>query len=157
MPSFQDELALLLPSAYRLALGMLLDPHLAEDMVQEAALDAWRKQGQRRPQSDLRPWFLAIVANRCRGARRSRWSRVLLMSAPPEPAAFGGDSNLDLAVRRALLAVAPTKRLALVLRFYLDLPFDQVATTMGCSENAAKLRVGRAILELRRHLEDVYG
>src|ERR1700687_5544216 len=72
----------LLQQAYRLAFVMLHDHHAAEDAVQEAALKAWRKVSQLREGSDMRPWFLAIVANQCRSTRRTRWWSVLRGEAP---------------------------------------------------------------------------
>ena len=145
----------LLQPAYRLALGMVLDPHLAEDVVQDAALQAWRRRDNRRAGTALRPWFLGIVANQCRTTRRSRWARVLLLNTAVDSPYTDGDAAQRLAVRQALLALPHRKRLAVVLRCYLDLPFEQVASSLGCSENAAKLRVARAFEDLRRSLSDV--
>jgi RNA polymerase sigma-70 factor, ECF subfamily len=51
---------------------MLHDAPAAEDAVQEASLIAWRKLGRLQDQSRLRAWFLGIVANECRNARRRR-------------------------------------------------------------------------------------
>src|SRR5438046_3980948 len=72
-------MSLLEPSlepGYRLACGMLHDSQAAEDAVQEAAFKAWRKLGQLREGSEMRPWFFAIVANQCRSSLRSRWRSV---------------------------------------------------------------------------------
>src|SRR2546423_12687503 len=55
---------------FRLAVGMLSDASLAEDAVQEALLNAWRKLHTFREGSNVRPWFLTIVANQCRTVRR---------------------------------------------------------------------------------------
>ena len=57
--------------AVRLAYGMLRNSALAEDASQEAALRAWRSRRNLREDSELRPWFLAIVANCCRDVWRS--------------------------------------------------------------------------------------
>jgi DNA-directed RNA polymerase specialized sigma24 family protein len=43
-------------------------------------------------------------------------------------------------------------RLAVVLRYYLDLPASEIAVLLGCSENAAKVRVSRAVAALRAAL-----
>ena len=68
----------LLNPAYRLAAVMLADRHAAEDAVQEASIKAWRKLRQLHGDAtSLRPWFLSIVANECRMARRQRWWSVL--------------------------------------------------------------------------------
>src|SRR6266478_2832242 len=63
--------------AFRLALGLLHDANEAEDAVQEAAFKAWRRLGNLREGTSLRPWFLAIVANQCRTVSRRRWWSVV--------------------------------------------------------------------------------
>src|SRR6202521_646234 len=82
----------LLDPAYRLAAVMLEDRSTAEDAVQEASLKAWRKLGQLRGDvGSLRSWFLSIVANECRMARRQRWWSVVRlpeMERPADPADF---------------------------------------------------------------------
>lgn len=80
-PAFETVLATLLEPGYRLACAMLHDPQAAEDAVQEAAFKAWRKIGRLKAGHELRPWFLGIVANECRSARRARWRSVLTMPA----------------------------------------------------------------------------
>src|SRR6202165_6205820 len=75
--AFEVLLKPLLEPGYRLAGGMLQDHQAAQDAVQEAAVRAWRKLRQLRDGSDMRPWFLGIVANECRSVRRSRWWSVM--------------------------------------------------------------------------------
>ncbi len=57
----------------RLAFSMLGDRAEAEDATQEAITRAWKRLPQLRDRGQLRPWFLAIVANQCRNVRRTRW------------------------------------------------------------------------------------
>jgi RNA polymerase sigma-70 factor (ECF subfamily) len=64
--AFEILLQPLLEPGYRLAGGMLQDHQAAQDAVQEAAFKAWRKLRQLRDGSEVRPWFLGIVANECR-------------------------------------------------------------------------------------------
>src|SRR5438067_3589669 len=68
--TFADLLKPLIEPGFRLALAMLHDAQAAEDAVQEASFTAWRKLGRMRDQGRLRPWFLGVVANKCRNARR---------------------------------------------------------------------------------------
>src|SRR6266853_4444847 len=76
--SFSQLIEPLLDPAFRLAAVMLADRDAAQDAVQEASIKAWRKLRQLRGDSrSLRPWFLSIVANECRMARRQRWWSVL--------------------------------------------------------------------------------
>jgi RNA polymerase sigma-70 factor, ECF subfamily len=150
----------LLNPAYRLAAVMLADRGAAEDAVQEASIKAWRKLRQLRGDvGSLRSWFLSIVANECRMARRQRWWSVVKL-AEPQHLRSGGDPSHETSsdLQRALLKLSPDERLPLVLHFYLDLPLDEVARTLGVSESAAKSRIYRAAKRLRSDLtlEEVF-
>jgi RNA polymerase sigma-70 factor, ECF subfamily len=141
----------ILPAAYRLAVGMLRSESDAEDAVQEAVLNAWRNFGRFRPDSDIRPWLFTIVANECRHQRRSRWFSVIRRSEPPDDI-VDETSAIDPAtmdLRRALYRLPHDQRLAVILRFYLDLSYDEVAQTLGISNKAAKSRTYRAVERLR--------
>ena len=72
--AFAELLRPLIEPGFRLALAMLRDPSAAEDAVQEASFTAWRKIGRMNDRGKLRPWFLGVVANKCRNARRNRWN-----------------------------------------------------------------------------------
>lgn len=147
--NFTDLLERLLDPAFRLAMTMLNDRTAAEDAVQEAALKAWRKLDRRRPGSDFRPWFLAIVANECRSARRTRWWQVHRFSEiVPRPARddrWAERMDLDAALDR----LPPHHLEVLSLYYHLDLPIDEVARVLGCSEGAARQRIHRALKALR--------
>ena len=151
---FETELRPLLHGALRLAAAMLLDQAAAEDAVQEAALRAWLRRGNRRPNTELRPWFLAIVANQCREIRRGPWWRLVSLQGDPSEmqraAAPAHEDVLD--IRAALLCLSTKARLALVLRYYLDLPFEEVASIAGCSLGAAKSRARRGEASMRSRL-----
>src|SRR5438034_11836562 len=85
LESFSQLIDPLLGPAYRLAAVMLGDRSAAEDAVQEASIKAWRKLRQLRGDAhSLRAWFLSIVANECRMARRTLWfSGIKLAELPP--------------------------------------------------------------------------
>src|SRR2546430_7243037 len=152
---FGSALEAVLAPAYRLATVMLRDPFAAEDAVQEAAVKAWRKQDQLRGvPASFRSWFLSIVANECRMARRNRWWGVIRMAEPPQDRASVEDSALagrDL--REAIMMLDPADRAALFCYFYLDLPLDEVGRVLGISPSAARSRVYRAAQRLRPGLE----
>jgi len=152
--AFEALLEPLLNQAYRLACGLLHDHQAAEDAVQEAAFNAWRKLPQLREGSEMRPWFFGIVANECRSAKRSRWWSVI-RSSVPEPMEEARDEAVvaGLELRQALRAMDPAKRLVLVLRWYLDLPLDEIATVIGISVDGAESRLLRATNELKKRME----
>jgi RNA polymerase sigma-70 factor (ECF subfamily) len=150
---FEAELQPLMGVAMRLAAGMRLDRDDAEDAVQEAAFRAWRRRGNRRAGTDLRPWFLAIVANQCRETRRGRWASVLRLADPPvRDRSIGDDPAGFLDMSAALQRLPHDVRLAVVLRFYLDLPFEEVAAASGCAVEAARSRVRRGLAALAETL-----
>ena len=143
-------------TAFRLAVTMLRDRGEAEDAVQEATLKAWRAIGRLRPGSNVRAWFLTIVANHCRSQLRSRWWSVVRL---PDTERVGGGGAEDLAIARtdlarALQRLSPEDRLAVYLRFYEDLSIEDVAAVSGTSVAAARSRVHRAVGRLRLTMED---
>ncbi len=150
----------LLNPAYRLAAVMLADRTTAEDAVQEASIKAWRKLGQLRGDvGSLRSWFLSIVANECRMVRRQRWWSVAkLAELRPVHVVTDQFDETSTDLKSALLRLSPEERLPLVLHFYLDLPLDEVARTLGLSPAAAKSRIYRTARKLRSDLtlEEVF-
>jgi RNA polymerase sigma factor (sigma-70 family) len=53
----------------------------------------------------------------------------------------------------ALGRLTPRRRAALVLRYYADLPVDEVAATLGCRVATAKSLIQRALRQLRETVE----
>lgn len=150
-PAFLGLVQPLRPTAQRLAHAMLHSPNEAEDAVQEATLKAWAKIQTFRRGTDFKSWYLTIVANECRQALRSAWWRVILRpfiergsSSPPQDRVDTGDE-----VRRALGRLSHDHQVVIVLRFYLDLSFEEMGRTLCISPRTAKSRTHRALDRLR--------
>jgi RNA polymerase sigma-70 factor, ECF subfamily len=135
--------------AVRLAHALLHNLDEAEDAVQESALKAWRKLGNLKYGSPLRPWFLGIVANQCRSVRRTKWWANRADEEPPEEEAAAVDVAGTLDLKRALANLSYELRLILVLRYYMDMSFEEIALTLAISPKAARSRVERAVHQLR--------
>jgi RNA polymerase sigma-70 factor (ECF subfamily) len=149
----QEFLALVepaLPSAYRLAVGLLRSQLEAEDAVQEAVLKAWQHFGRFHRGSDIKPWLLTIVANECRRQRRSRWWSVVSLPGSVEANVAEPSADLETVdLRRALYRLPYEQRMAVILRYYVDLSFEEVGQTLGVTGKAAKSRTYRALERLR--------
>src|SRR5947209_19576461 len=119
LDSFSQLIDPLLDPAYRLAAVMLGERSAAEDAVQEASIKAWRKLRQLRGDAhSLRAWFLSIVANECRMARRTRWFSVIRLADVPAQTGDEGESNSDM--YNALLRLPPADRTHTGLHFYYE-------------------------------------
>ena len=152
--AFTDLLVPLVQPGYRLACAMLHDSQLAEDVVQEASLIAWRKIKRLDDRSRARAWFLGIVANECRNARRRRWWRGVSLGLPPTLSVASGEDRWvsDADVRDALHRSSHEDQLVVSLYFYLDMPLDEVAAVLGTKVEAARKRLYRAVRRLRPDL-----
>lgn len=147
--TFADLLKPLIEPGFRLALAMLHDPTAAEDAVQEASFTAWRKLGRMADRGRLRPWFLGVVANKCRNARRNRWTSRAELTEDISVVSSEEATMRGADLRRAIARLGRDDRLVVVLYFYLDLPVDEVATVTGASVGATRTRLHRAIKKLR--------
>jgi RNA polymerase sigma-70 factor (ECF subfamily) len=148
--SFDALIGPLVEPGYRLAVSMLGQREEAEDVVQEAAIKAWRNLNQLKDASVVRSWFFSIVANQCRTVRRGRWWSVVRLAAPEQPRPGPEEEAVQRTdLERALRRLGPDDRLALYLRYYMDLPLNEVAAVLGISETAAKSRIHRAAQGLK--------
>jgi RNA polymerase sigma factor (sigma-70 family) len=153
--AFTSLLAPLIQPGYRLACALLHDSSLAEDVVQEASLIAWRKIRRLDDQSKARAWFLGIVSNECRNARRRRWWRVVTLGLPSTISVASSEEKwvTDADVRMALGRLSHDDRLVVSLYFYLDMPLDEVAGVLGTTVDAARKRLYRAVHRMRPDLD----
>ena len=149
--AFMEAIDPLLPMGYRLACGLLRNRDEADDVMQEATLNAWKHRRSVRVGSPVRPWFLAIVANQCRQTVRTRWWSVIRRPDLTSPVRQEGEQEPDQveSLRRGLLKLNDRDRLVLVLRYYLDLSFDDVAATLLISPQSARMRTHRALARLK--------
>lgn len=110
--TFADLLKPLIEPGFRLALTMLHDAGAAEDAVQEASFVAWRKLSRMRDQGRLRPWFLGIVANKCRNARRAKWSVGVDLGVPEHISVVSSDEPIlrGADLRRAIAKLGHADR-----------------------------------------------
>lgn len=148
--------------ALRLAYGIAGNE--AEDAVQDAFVQAFRKLHTFRPDSAFRPWLLTIVANEARNRRRSmsrRTSVELRVRAQPQPVGTASDAlAIEHEQRERLVAavnqLSDDHREVVALRFFAGLSESETAQVLSCPPGTAKSRLSRALDLLRSTLgEDV--
>jgi len=122
-----------------------------DDLYQETWLRVVRAAGRFGRGRPFRPWLFQIAVNCCRDWARRRRVDPLEQTAElqAEPAA-GGTARIDAALdaERLLAALPPAQREVVVLRYYHDLPEDEVAEILDCPKGTVKSRLHHAIARL---------
>jgi len=149
---------------YNLACRMLGDPSEAEDAAQEVFLRAYAKLHTYRPERNFSTWLLSITSHYCIDRLRRRRFTWLSLEAPlasgsltserglPEEAALHDEAREE--VRRLLDSLDPAHRAPIVLRYWYDLSYDEIAEALGITVAAVKSRLHRARLKLARQIRD---
>jgi RNA polymerase sigma-70 factor (ECF subfamily) len=138
---------------------LLGDVEDARDACQDTMLRAHVAFGRLRPGSNPRAWLFRIATNTARttGRRRARGARRLADVAPdglPSWTAASPEHRDDLrAVARAVDALPPRQRAALMLRRFHGLAYADIAASLGGNEAAARANVYQAVRKLRAALE----
>jgi RNA polymerase sigma-70 factor (ECF subfamily) len=142
-----------LDRAYRLAGFILGDAREAEDATQDALLRAWRQRRSLRQLGSAQAWFDRILVNGCRDRLRRRRSSVRWAEVDDAVSSAAADPFASLLARdsvlRALSTLPPEQRIALILRYWADLPIDAVADRLGIPAGTAKSRLHYAMQALR--------
>ncbi len=143
---------------YRVALRVVGNRHDAEEAVQETLLQAWRSMDRFRGDSALSTWLHRICVNCCLMAvrRRKETAEVPegLASTELGPAETA-ELRLDIdSVAQVLRTLPEDQRVAVVLRDFADLSYQEVADVTGASLTAARSRIHRARLAIVGRLAD---
>ncbi len=134
---------------HRLAVRVMGDPTEAEDALQEALLDAWRRIGHFRGESAFSTWMYRVVTNRCLGMLRRRRPVPVEQVDDHVPAPDSPERTAELdagmaALGRALAGLSDDLRVCWVLREMEGLGYADIAQITGASENAVRGRIHRA-------------
>lgn len=153
------------------ATAIVKDPAEAEDVAQETFIRAYRSLARFRGDSSFKTWLYTIATNAARTGlgRRGRRSRVedgsLDDEAGPLAAADvpagGADAETALvrreAIDRALAALPPDLRAAVVLRDVEGLDYKEIAAATGAPIGTVESRIFRARRRLRPLLQPLMG
>jgi RNA polymerase sigma-70 factor (ECF subfamily) len=139
---------------------MLSNADEAEQAAQEAFIRAWTRLDSYNPQHKFSTWLLSITSNYCIDLIRKRRKQLLSIDGPlpphpaltseqasgPEAQAVEGEQQL---VVQSLLETLPEEyREAVVLRYWYDMSYDEIAVVMETSVSAIKSRLFRARRQL---------
>ncbi len=149
---------------FNLAYRMLNERGEAEDAAQEAFMRAYVNLDRYDPERPFKTWLLSITSNHCIDRLRRRRLTWLSLEEPlpPHPALTSDipgpeeallTSERNLLVQEMLADLSPEYRLAVILRYWYDLSYAEIAEMLGTTESAIKSRLFRARQALADYLE----
>lgn len=144
----------------RLSVLLVRDTGTAEEVVQEAFVAMHGRWSRLREPDQALAYLRQSVVNGSRSVLRHRGVVTRHAASQLSPGSrAGGDEAADAMARRdavldALRALPERQREVLTLRYYLDLPEAEIATTLGISRGAVKSHASRGSATLRGLLAD---
>lgn len=168
LPAFNTLVLRHQDAVYSLTLRMLGQPQAAEDVTQEAFINAWRRLDSFRGGS-FRSWLFTIAANRARdelrrNGRRPQTSLDAARDDPgradldppdrdPTPEGAAEQAELRAALEAALLELPPDWREVVLLSDVHGLDYAEIAAATGVALGTVKSRLSRARAHLRTLIE----
>ena len=139
----------------------------AEDLFQETFLRVYRKARRYDPKKPFRPWVYRIATNAFRDRwRRTRWRGEVALDAPGagreaslrdapgnRPDAQAHAADVAGALRRAVDELPPKLRAVFVMARYEELPYEEIAASLGIPVGTVKSRMHKAVNTLSKRLD----
>ena len=149
-------------AVFNLCSRVLRDRVLAEDVLQQVFIHAYRDIERFERRSSARTWLLRIAIHRCQDAIKAR-DRQRVADDPDAihdavdpgrmPAEHAERSHLVRALEECLGELSDDVRATVLLRFQSEFSYREMAGTLDASAEALQARVARALPALRRCLE----
>jgi RNA polymerase sigma factor (sigma-70 family) len=134
----------------RLLVGVV-GPVEAEDCFQETMLSALRAYPRLRDASNLRAWLFAIARRKAIDSHRAAARRPVPV-AEPLVETPGGPVERDDELWESVRKLPAKQRQAVVMRYAGDRPYQEIAESLGVSQDAARQDVHEGIKKLRRQM-----
>jgi RNA polymerase sigma-70 factor (ECF subfamily) len=162
--AFEDFYRAHLRDVYSYAYYKVGNHHDAEDLTEQAFLQAYRHFDRAQRESDgrpLRPWVIRIAHNLASNYYRDRSRRPQTPLDSTEPLAARHDTVAIAEGREELRQVianlehlSDDRREALIMRFALGMDNREIARALGRSDGATKVLIHRAIKQLQEEMGD---
>src|SRR4030043_321454 len=144
----------------------------AKDLAQEVFIRVWQAAKTYRPEAKFTTWVYRITANLCfnelKSARRKKWFSFHRSDEDgkhtfEETLSDSGSSAEDLLLEKersrqiydALQSLPENQRMAVILKRYDDLSYEEIARVIGCSVPAVESLLVRAKRTLQKKLKNL--
>ncbi len=159
---------------YRVLLGLVRDPDLADNLTQDCFVRAYEKRASFRGESSVSTWLISIAINLARDQSRNRragfWRRLFAAPAEQTEAALAAAADLGASPERTLMArqevgrvweivdeLPARQREVFLLRFAEELPLEEIALALGTETGTVKAHLFRAVGTVRKRMRKPYG
>jgi RNA polymerase sigma-70 factor (ECF subfamily) len=137
----------------------------AKDITQQVFLKLITRMGQFRSEADFTTWLYRLVANECIDEHRKRRRLISFGDAAEVDDMVEKKSHeeryfqLEVAdsVKTAIAGLKPKLRMAILLKYFEELSYDEMARVLGCSTGTVASRLNRAHKMLARKLAHLRG
>jgi RNA polymerase sigma-70 factor (ECF subfamily) len=157
--AFREMFARHAPVLTRVVRAQIKSDEETRDLVQQVFLQLHRARRDYRKGDPLRPWLFTIAYNLCRDRWRAAAHRREVAVEAAEPVAGSPDAADVLQerqrselLRAALVDLPDDQRRVIEMHWFAELPLPEVATALGVSLSAVKVRAHRAYERLRKRL-----
>lgn len=153
-------------AVFNLTYRMLGNAQEAEDAAQEAFLRAYANLNRYDPKRSFKTWLLSIASNHCIDRLRKRrltWLSIdddegdvpppSLVSNEPTPEAAYMDNERSADIQSLMGQLPPDYRAVVVLRYWYDMSYSEIAESLDTTESAIKSRLFRARQALAKLME----
>lgn len=136
---------------YRLAYAYVHNDADALDIVSASIVKALEHKGGLQDGQAIKTWFYRIVVNTAIDSIRKR-KRVIYLDDLRTPDPSAADRYADSDLQRALARLPDAYRMTVILRYFEDLPIEEVAAVQKMNVNTAKSRLYKALELLKTDL-----
>ncbi|MCO5203100.1 MAG: RNA polymerase sigma factor [Chloroflexi bacterium] len=157
--AFERIYNLLVDDLYSYIRGQTRNETVAEDLVANVFLKAWRSAKGYRPSSHtFRRWIFTIARNEVRDYWRAS-QRTLPMvefeiSDERQPEPESDPAEVRRLVQQALATLTEEQRQVVVLRYFSNKSHEDIATILGKREGAVRAQLMRALRQMRKVMGD---
>ena len=127
------------------------DRTAAEDVVQTVFVKLFNAIHQFRRESEFSTWLYRAVTNACMDEHRRR-KRWMPWASVPDGGYVHEDFATGDAVRAAVGKLSPKLRMPVLLKYFEDMSYEEIAETLGCSMGTVASRLNRGHKQLAQQL-----
>ena len=142
-------------SFYRLAYTYVKDRDAALDVVQNAVVQALTHAHTLKQPQYMKTWFYRILVNEGLGYLRKNKKYLPVAETPVDCASTEDAHTNTLELYYAISQLKPKLRTVIVLRFYEDMPLQEIAKITQTNLSTVKSRLYKALRELKTQLTDI--